>query len=134
MRAVDLVLDEQGACVPSERAKLAVLTPSHQFPLGGTMSATRRQEFLTWANHTNGWVVEDDYDSEFRFAGRPIPALAGFDGLQRVIYVGSFSKVFSSGLRLGYVIVPLGLRERFASVLRQYGGKASVTPQAPLAR
>jgi GntR family transcriptional regulator/MocR family aminotransferase len=133
MRAVDLVLDEQGTCVPSERAKLAVLTPSHQFPLGGTMSATRRQEFLTWANHTNGWVVEDDYDSEFRFAGRPIPALAGFDGLQRVIYVGSFSKVFSSGLRLGYVIVPLGLRARFASVLRQYGGKASVTPQAPLA-
>ena len=133
MRPVDMALDEQGACVPSERAKLAVLTPSHQFPLGGTMSATRRQEFLTWANQTNGWVVEDDYDSEFRFAGRPIPALAGFDGLQRVIYVGSFSKVFSSGLRLGYVIVPLGLRERFASVLRQFGGKASVTPQAPLA-
>jgi GntR family transcriptional regulator/MocR family aminotransferase len=133
MAVVDLDLDTQGACLPTQSAALAVLTPSHQYPLGGTMSASRRQEFLAWAKATESWIVEDDYDSEFRFSGRPIPAMAGFDGLQRTIYVGSFSKVFSSGLRLGYVIPPIELRDRFAQALRHFGSKASVTPQAPLA-
>ena len=133
MRTVDMVLDDQGACVPDQEAAFVVLTPSHQYPLGGTMSANRRQEFLAWAGATQSWIVEDDYDSEFRFAGRPIPAMAGFDDLNRTIYVGSFSKVFSSGLRLGYVIPPLALRDRFAEMLRRFGSRASVTPQAPLA-
>ena len=133
MRTVDMALDDQGACVPDQSAALAVLTPSHQYPLGGTMSANRRQAFLAWAAATESWIVEDDYDSEFRFAGRPIPAMAGFDGLNRTIYVGSFSKIFSSGLRLGYVIPPLDLRDRFAETLRRFGSKASVTPQPPLA-
>ena len=130
---MDLPLDDHGARLPNGDASLAVLTPSHQFPMGGTMTAGRRQEFLAWAAATQSWIVEDDYDSEFRFSGRPIPAMAGFDGLNRTIYVGSFSKIFSSGLRLGYVIPPLELRERFAEALRRFGGKASVTPQAPLA-
>lgn len=126
-------LDDQGAVVPASSAELAVLTPSHQYPLGGTMSPSRRQAFLSWAKQNDSWIVEDDYDSEFRYAGRPIPAMAGFDSLERTIYVGSFSKVFSSGLRLGYVIVPYVLRDRFANVLKRFGGKASVMPQAPLA-
>ena len=133
MHPLDIPLDDQGACVPDTSAAMAVLTPSHQFPMGGTMSVGRRQAFLDWANAHQSWIVEDDYDSEFRFSGRPIPAMAGFDGLQRTIYVGSFSKVFSSGLRLGYVIPPLELRDRFAVMLRRFGSKASVTPQAPLA-
>lgn len=134
MIPMDMPLDEHGAVVPDKSAALAVLTPSHQFPLGGTMSAARRQAFLSWARKHQSWIVEDDYDSEFRFAGRPIPAMAGFDGLRRTIYVGSFSKVFSSGLRLGYVIPPAELRDQFAEMLRRYGSKASVTPQAPLAQ
>ncbi|WP_370230730.1 PLP-dependent aminotransferase family protein [Cognatishimia sp.] len=133
MRTVDMALDAQGACLPREDATFAVLTPSHQYPLGGTMSATRRQDFLRWASDTESWIVEDDYDSEFRFSGRPIPAMAGFDRLNRTIYVGSFSKVFSSGLRLGYVIPPLALRDKFAQTLRHFGSKASATPQPPLA-
>lgn len=133
LRPIDMPLDDQGALVPDDHARLAVLTPSHQFPLGGTMSPARRQAFLGWARALDGWIIEDDYDSEFRFAGHPIPALAGFDGLDRTIYVGSFSKIFSAGLRLGYVIVPFSLRDQFAEVLTQFGGKASIMPQAPLA-
>jgi len=113
--------------------KLAVLTPSHHFPLGGAMSPSRRKEFISWAEETKGWIVEDDYDSEFRYAGRPIPALAGFDHAGRTIYIGSFSKIFSGGLRLGYLVAPRDLIGRFNETLQDYGTKASVAAQRPLA-
>lgn len=113
--------------------KLAVLTPSHQFPLGGAMSPSHRKAFIAWAEETKGWIVEDDYDSEFRYAGRPIPALAGFDRSDRTIYVGSFSKIFSGGLRLGFLVVPRGLTHRFTETLEEYGTKASIAAQRPLA-
>ena len=135
MRPVYLPIDPQGAEVPTEQEapRLVTLTPSHQFPLGGAMSPGRRQEFIRWAGENDGWIIEDDYDSEFRYAGRPIPALAGFDRLNRTIYIGSFSKIFSNSLRLGYAIVPQELVEGFRSTMRQSGLKASFMPQPPLA-
>jgi GntR family transcriptional regulator/MocR family aminotransferase len=131
----DLPIDDHGAQVPPTGAilQLAVLTPSHQYPLGGAMTPNRRQDFLQWARKTDAWIIEDDYDSEFRYAGRPIPAMAGFDQLQRTIYVGSFSKVFSNTLRLGYVVVPENLIERFRQTLHLFGIKASAMPQQALA-
>jgi GntR family transcriptional regulator/MocR family aminotransferase len=114
-------------------AKLAVLTPSHQFPLGGAMAASRRAEFINWAEAVDGFVVEDDYDSEFRYAGSPIPALAGFDTAGRTIYMGSFSKIFSASLRIGYLVVPQPLVGRFAQTLARFGGRASQMPQPALA-
>ncbi|MGH1464152.1 MAG: PLP-dependent aminotransferase family protein [Cognatishimia sp.] len=125
--------DAEGALLPEGQARAAILTPSHQYPLGGAMSLQRRQAFLSWATTEDRWLIEDDYDSEFRFAGRPIPALAGFDGLKRAIYIGSFSKIFSNELRMGYVVVPEQLQNSFTKTLRRFGRKASQMPQAPLA-
>ncbi|MES0881486.1 PLP-dependent aminotransferase family protein [Roseibium sp. SCP14] len=130
-----LNIDGNGAELPSQgdHARLVVLTPSQQFPLGGAMSPSRRLEFIHWAEENNAWVVEDDYDSEFRYSGRPIPAMAGFDCLKRTIYIGSFSKTFSNSLRLGYMIAPEGLVENFHSAMKQIGVKASYMPQPALA-
>lgn len=130
-----LEIVRNGASLPdrAKNARLVVLTPSHQYPLGGVMSPSRRLEFIQWAEKHNSWIIEDDYDSEFRYAGRPIPAMAGFDKLNRTIYVGSFSKIFSNSLRLGYVIVPHTLLEEFKSSLTRFGVKASYMPQQALA-
>ncbi|EBA15330.1 transcriptional regulator, GntR family protein [Roseobacter sp. SK209-2-6] len=135
LKPIYLRVDEQGATLPvkDKPPKLVALTPSHQFPLGGAMSPERRQEFLRWALQENAWILEDDYDSEFRYAGRPIPALAGFDRLNRTIYIGSLSKIFSNALRLGYAIVPQELLEGFQGSMRASGLKASIMPQQPLA-
>lgn len=124
--------DAQGASLPNA-AKVAVLTPSQQFPLGGSMSPQRRAGFVQWAQSGDRWIIEDDYDSEFRYAGRPIPAMAGMDGLSRTIYIGSFSKIFANGLRLGYAIVPASLLDQVAATQRRFGARASLMPQAPLA-
>ena len=94
-------------------ARLAVVTPSHQSPLSVTLSLARRLALLTWAQTHDAWIVEDDYDSEFRYTGAPLPALKSLDGGQRVLYAGSFSKVLFPGLRLGYLVVPPALRDRF---------------------
>ncbi|WP_424939985.1 PLP-dependent aminotransferase family protein [Aliiroseovarius sp. S253] len=128
-------IDDEGAQLPSGRIlpDLVVLTPSHQYPLGGAMTPNRRVDFIKWANAHDAWIIEDDYDSEFRYAGRPIPALAGFDQLSRTIYVGSFSKIFSNALRLGYIVVPEGLLERFRNTMARFGQKASYMPQQALA-
>lgn len=127
--------DGYGTSLPADpgRTGLAVLTPSHQFPLGGAMSPGRRMEYIRWAADHDCWIIEDDYDSEFRYAGRPIPALAGFDRLRHTLYVGSFSKIFSNSLRLGYVVVPDALRPAFDDTLARYGIKASFMPQQALA-
>ncbi len=129
-----LPVDDQGASLPRHTdTRLAVLTPSHQFPLGGAMSPARRLEFIRWAEGCDGWIIEDDYDSEFRYAGRPIPAMAGFDHLSRTIYVGSFSKIFSNSLRLGYVILPAPLVDPVRATVDRFGARASVMAQRPLA-
>jgi GntR family transcriptional regulator / MocR family aminotransferase len=97
-------------------ARLVYLTPSHQFPLGITMSLARRLEILDWAQRTGAYILEDDYDSEYRFGGRPLAALQGLDNSDRVIYIGTFSKVLFPALRIGYLILPLPLVDAFLKV------------------
>ena len=99
-------------------ARLAYVTPSHQFPLGVTMSHARRHQLLSWGQQTDAWIIEDDYDSEYRYNGRPIPALQGLDEAGRVIYLGTFSKVFFPALRLGYLVAPPTLVEAFTVAQR----------------
>ena len=94
--------------------KLVYVTPSHQFPTGVVLSLPRRLELLSWADKYGTFVVEDDYDSEYRYKGRPIPALAGLDGSGSVIYIGTFSKVLMPALRLGYLVVPPNLVQVFS--------------------
>jgi len=96
-------------------ARAVYITPSHQYPLGMTMSATRRMLLLNWAVRTGAWIIEDDYDSEYRFGSRPIASLQGLDTDGRVIYVGTFSKVMFPALRLGYVVVPKDLVSAFSA-------------------
>jgi len=130
-----LDIDAGGASLPTAEAppRINVLTPSHQFPLGGAMAPARRGAHIAWAAANDAWIVEDDYDSEFRYSGRPIPAMASLDTDGRTIYVGGFSKVFSNSLRIGYLAAPEGMADRVRQVLRDYGVKASIAPQRPLA-
>ncbi len=100
----------------SPRARAAFVTPSHQYPLGSTMSASRRIQLLNWAQNVGAWVVEDDYDSEYRYESLPVPSLHGLDMNSRVIYIGTFSKVLFPSLRLGYIVAPRDLVDRFVAV------------------
>jgi GntR family transcriptional regulator / MocR family aminotransferase len=97
----------------SKPVKLIYVTPSHQFPTGAVMPLARRLELLSWAESAGAYIVEDDYDSEFRFGGRPIPSLQGLDAAERVLYIGTFSKMLFPSLRLGYMVVPRGLAQVF---------------------
>jgi GntR family transcriptional regulator / MocR family aminotransferase len=108
---VAVPVDGEGIDVEAGRqlgpeARLAMVTPSHQFPTGVTMSLSRRLALLEWSRETHGWIVEDDYDSEYRFSGRPLEALHGLDRAGRVLYIGTFSKVLFPSLRLGYLVAP----------------------------
>lgn len=94
-------------------ARLAYVTPSHQYPTGALMSLRRRLALLSWARRNEAWIIEDDYDSEYRYEGHPIASLQGLDDGERVIYVGSFSKVLFPSLRLGYLIAPRALVDVF---------------------
>lgn len=115
------------------RARLAVVTPSHQSPLGVSLSLPRRLALLAWAAHADAFVVEDDYDSEFRYVGRPLPALKSIDRDERVLYAGSFSKVLYPGLRLGYLIVPEKLTAAFARANLLHNSGASTLEQRVVA-
>ncbi len=106
-----LMVDEGERRAPAARA--AFVAPSHQYPLGVTMSLTRRLEFLDWARRADAWIIEDDFDSEFRYAGQPHLALHGLDAEDRVIYVGTFSKTLFPALRLGFMVVPRDLAHAF---------------------
>ena len=108
---VPVPVDEDGLLVEvgverAPKARLVYVTPSHQYPLGVTLSLQRRLELLRWARKADAWIVEDDYDSEYRYAGRPLASLAGLDGCRHVIYLGTLSKVLFPALRLGYLVVP----------------------------
>ncbi|HXH40674.1 MAG TPA: PLP-dependent aminotransferase family protein [Thermoanaerobaculia bacterium] len=92
--------------VPKTNARLVYITPGHQFPVGTTMSLARRLELLEWARRSGALVFEDDYDSEYRYSGRPVPALQGLDRHGLVLFAGTFSKVLFPSLRLGYLVVP----------------------------
>ena len=99
-------VDGHGMVVPRSAARLAYVTPSHQFPTGVVMSMGRRVELLRWAETNNAYLIEDDYDSEFRFDGPPLQAIFGLGASDRTIYLGTFSKVLFPALRLGYLVVP----------------------------
>jgi GntR family transcriptional regulator/MocR family aminotransferase len=99
-------------------AKLAVVTPTHQCPTGVALSLPRRLQLLGWAAEARSWILEDDYDSEFRYTGRPLPSLKSLDRGQRVLYAGSFSKVLFPALRLGYLVVPPDLGQAFLRASR----------------
>ena len=117
-------IDVSGLGAAGQRARLAYVTPSHQFPTGAIMSVARRLALLTWAEEAGAYVIEDDYDSEYRYGGRPIEALQGLDRAGRVIYVGTFSKLMFPALRLGYAVLPEPLVKPFvaAKALADTGG------------
>ncbi|PPV40921.1 PLP-dependent aminotransferase family protein [Ectopseudomonas oleovorans] len=94
--------------------RLAYVTPAHQYPTGVTLSLPRRLALLEWAKRVNGWIIEDDYDGEYRYSGTPLAPLAALDGQQRVIYIGTFGKLAFPALRLGYLVLPPALAEPFA--------------------
>ncbi|MGB1251367.1 MAG: PLP-dependent aminotransferase family protein [Candidatus Promineifilaceae bacterium] len=110
-------LDLQAGIAANPNAKMAYVTPSHQYPIGVTMSAARRLDLLAWAREQQTWILEDDYDSEYRYAGHPLPCLQGLDEAQRVIYIGTFSKVLFPALRLAYMVVPDYLTSAFRAAL-----------------
>lgn len=112
---------------------LLYVTPSHQYPLGVTMSLPRRLAALRWAAATGAWILEDDYDSEFRYDGRPIAALQGLDRAGRVLYLGTWNKVLFPGLRLAYLVVPPELVAPFVAARRLTDGVSSPLMQAVLA-
>lgn len=122
-----------GTGAPGPGPRMACVTPSHQFPLGVTLSAARRLALLAWARRRDAWVVEDDYDSEYRFRGRPLPSLQGMDEAGRVLYVGTFSKTLFPGLRIGYLIVPPSLVDAFARARGAVDRHPAALEQAVLA-
>jgi len=109
-------MDIASAIVRYGHARAAVVTPSHQYPLGSTMSASRRLQLLNWAQDSGAWIIEDDNDSEYRFESRPIASLQGLDVNARVIYIGTFSKSLFPSLRIGYLVIPPDLVERFTAM------------------
>jgi GntR family transcriptional regulator / MocR family aminotransferase len=124
LRSAQLIpvpVDEEGLSVSAgikacRQARAAYVTPSHQYPLGMLMSAPRRLQLLDWAQRNGSWIIEDDYDSEYRYESLPIASLQGLDRDSRVIYVGTFSKVLFPALRLGYLVIPADLVARFIAV------------------
>jgi GntR family transcriptional regulator/MocR family aminotransferase len=131
-------VDQEGIDVAAGRAqcdaaRLVVVTPSHQFPTGVTMSLRRRLELLQWANVAQAWIVEDDYDSEFRFSGRPLEALHGLDRDGRVIYVGTFSKTLYPSLRIGFLVSPTTLLPGFLALRRVIDTHPPLLEQVALA-
>jgi GntR family transcriptional regulator/MocR family aminotransferase len=120
-RIVPVPVDSEGLDVSAgiqlcPDARVAYVTPSHQYPLGATMSAARRLQLLEWAHSSSAWIVEDDYDSEYRYESMPVASMQGLDPSARVIYIGTFSKVLFPSLRLGYMVIPPALVGRFLAV------------------
>ncbi|BBP73791.1 GntR family transcriptional regulator [Pseudomonas sp. Seg1] len=113
-----IAVDEEGidcaALSAASDCRVAYVTPSHQYPTGVVMSLARRLELLAWAERTQGWIVEDDYDGEYRYTGAPLAPLAALDRQGRVLYVGTFGKVAFPALRLGYLVLPPGLVDAFS--------------------
>jgi GntR family transcriptional regulator / MocR family aminotransferase len=135
-RVTGVPVDDQGLVVDAipPGTRLVCVTPSHQFPLGMAMSLPRRMALLAWAQRHHAAIVEDDYDSEFRYGDRPIEPLQTLDASGRVIYVGSFSKTMLATLRLGFVVAPASLRDALRAAKRLSDWHTALPPQAALAR
>ncbi len=135
-RVVGVPVDDEGLDVDAipKSARLVYVTPSHQFPLGTAMSLQRRAALLAWAERRGAVVIEDDYDSEFRFEGRPLDPLQSLDRTGRVIYVGSFSKVLLPTLRLGFLIAPASLQPALLAAKQLTDWHGELATQAALAR
>ena len=115
-KVITVERDEQGMCADAlekSDATCAYVMPSHHYPLGTVMPVPRRIQLLKWASREGRYIIEDDYDSEFRYRGKPIPALQGFDGNARVIYIGTFSKSIAPAIRISFMILPVSLMEAY---------------------
>ena len=137
-RLVDVPVDRDGldvarGCELAPAARLALVTPSFQSPLGVTMSLERRLALLEWARTSNAWIVEDDYNGEYRYDTAPIPAMQGMDTSGRVLYIGTFSKTLSPAIRLGYLILPPEMAPEFARARLILDRHSPVPEQAILA-
>ncbi|HMA15052.1 MAG TPA: PLP-dependent aminotransferase family protein [Kiloniellaceae bacterium] len=139
---VRVPLDGEGLIVAEGRrlapaARAAVVTPTHHYPLGTTLSLARRLELLEWARDSGAWILEDDYDSEYRYAGRPLASLLGLASgraeATRVIYIGSFSKVLFPSIRVGYLVVPENLVDAVSAAQSALGAQPTATVQPVLA-
>ncbi len=133
--AVPVRVDQEGMVVSegiksAPRARAAVVTPAHQSPLGVSLSLPRRQALLDWAGRHNAWIVEDDYDGEYRYVSRPLPALKSLDRDGRVLYAGTFSKVLFPSIRLAYLVVPESQVERFEQIIQTFAGGSPELTQA----
>ena len=126
-------LDVTAGAALQRHAVMAYVSPSHQYPLGVTMSLSRRLALLEWARAAGAWVLEDAYDSEYRYAGRPLAALQGLDGDGRVIYLGTFSKVMLPSLRIGYLVLPPDLVDAFVAARSVADRHSPSVEQAALA-
>ncbi|MEM7117891.1 MAG: PLP-dependent aminotransferase family protein [Chloroflexota bacterium] len=131
-------VDEEGLVVETgiaqaENGRVAIVTPSHQYPLGYTMSLARRLQLLNWASSQGAWIIEDDYDSAYRYNSPPLAALQALDPAQRVIYVGTFSKMLFPALRLGFLVVPPDLLPAFVGLRTTIDVRTPIISQAVLA-
>jgi len=137
LRVVSIQVDDEGMSPTEEQMqtppRFIFVTPSHQYPLGTIMSLTRRRMLLEYAHRNNVWIIEDDYDSEFRYDGRPIASLQGLDNHERVIYLGTFSKTLFPGLRLGFMVLPRVLSGHFGTGLSELYREGRLIDQAVLA-
>jgi GntR family transcriptional regulator / MocR family aminotransferase len=135
-RVVGVPVDDEGLVISRipKATQLVYVTPSHQFPLGMRMSLARRAALLSWAEQRNAIVIEDDYDSEFRFEGRPLDPLQTLDTRGRVVYVGSFSKVLLPTLRLGFLVAPASLRAALRAAKQLTDWHGEIPTQAALTR
>lgn len=132
-----VAVDAEGMAPQEEDKKnpprFIFVTPSHQYPLGMVMSVSRRRSLLEYAAHHGSWVIEDDYDSEFRYKGRPLASLQGMDTAERVLYMGTFSKTMFPGLRLGYLVVPTHLAPSFITGMEELYRSGQESLQACMA-
>ncbi|MEJ6003978.1 PLP-dependent aminotransferase family protein [Paucibacter sp. AS339] len=131
-RVLPVPVDEQGLCPSPDLAapRMIYLTPSHQYPCGVALSLPRRLQLLDLARQENAWIIEDDYDSEFHYEGRPMPAMQGLDEHGRVIYIGTFSKALFPSLRLAYMVLPTSLVAALSSARSTLDGHSAQLAQA----
>ena len=125
-------IDVDAGIAREPRARLAYVSPSHQFPTGATMSLERRLRLLQWSRDQDAWILEDDYDGEYRYEERPLQALQGMDGSGRVIYMGTFGKILFPSLRLGYAVLPASLVSAFVAARAADDGSPPLLEQLVL--